>query len=124
MNKTKEFRLLGLTQEQHDFLYQYAQNQLGSKSRTKALLNLIDGAMQGDIGDESAQNLGLHEEENVDKSKKRIQVSLLAQDYDNLEKIAKHTDSSMQHYLRCMVRSHLYGKNELLGNEMEVLRPS
>ncbi|EGE22051.1 hypothetical protein [Moraxella catarrhalis] len=35
MTTGKEFRLLGLTQEQHDFLYEYAQNQLGSKSRTK-----------------------------------------------------------------------------------------
>ena len=39
------FKLLGLTQDHKDFLYRYAQNELGSSSRTKAILALIDKAM-------------------------------------------------------------------------------
>lgn len=40
------FKLLGLTQEHKDFLHRYAQNELGSSSRTKAILALIDKAMR------------------------------------------------------------------------------
>lgn len=46
------FKLLGLTQDHKDFLYRYAQNELGSLSRTKAILALIDRAMR----DEQVQN--------------------------------------------------------------------
>lgn len=46
------FKLLGLTQDHKDFLYRYAQNELGSSSRTKAILALIDRAMR----DEQVQN--------------------------------------------------------------------
>lgn len=40
------FKLLGLTQDHKDFLHRYAQNELGSSSRTKAILALIDRAMR------------------------------------------------------------------------------
>ena len=46
------FKLLGLTQEHKDFLYRYAQSELGSSSRTKAILALIDNA----ILDEKSNN--------------------------------------------------------------------
>nr|WP_012477709.1 hypothetical protein [Moraxella bovis]BAD83749.1 hypothetical protein [Moraxella bovis Epp63] len=46
------FKLLGLTQDHKDFLHRYAQNELGSSSRTKAILALIDRAMR----DEQVQN--------------------------------------------------------------------
>lgn len=46
------FKLLGLTQDHKDFLHRYAQNELGSSSRTKAILALIDNAMR----DERVQN--------------------------------------------------------------------
>lgn len=124
MTTGKEFRLLGLTQEQHDFLYEYAQNQLGSKSRTKALLHLIGEKMNGATVIDRVKQERLDEPSTNSKDTKRIQFSVLQADYDNLTKIAKSTDSSIQHYLRCLVRSNLYGKYELLGFEMENLRRS
>lgn len=42
------FKLLGLTQDHKDFLHRYAQNELGSSSRTKAILTLIDRAMRAE----------------------------------------------------------------------------
>lgn len=118
------FLLKGLTQKQHDFLREYAQNQLGSKSRTKALLHLIDEKMNGATVIDGIKQERLDEPATSSKDTKRIQFSVLLADYDNLEKIAKSTDSSIQHYLRCLVRSNLYGKYELLGFEMENLRRS
>lgn len=57
------FKLSGLTQDHKDFLYRYAQNELGSSSRTKAILALIDKAMrveatqnQNDFADENSQD--------------------------------------------------------------------
>lgn len=135
--KNKEFRLLGLTQEQHEFLYQYAQNQLGCKSRTKAVLHLIKQAMN-ENGDISAYNGDLNpvsypntetmpeapysaNESHIDTQKptKRIQFSILAQDYAKLAQICAQTDSSIQHFLRCMLKSTLNQQHELLGAELE-----
>lgn len=124
MTTGKEFRLLGLTQEQHDFLYEYAQKILGSKSRTKALLHLVDEKMNGTAAIDRIKQERLDEPPPSSKDTKRIQFSVLQADYDNLAKIAQSTDSSIQHYLRCLVRSNLYGKYELLGFEMENLRRS
>lgn len=124
MTTGKEFRLLGLTQEQHDFLYEYAQKTLGSKSRTKAILHLIDEKMNGTAAIDRIKQERLDEPLTSSKDTKRIQFSVLQADYDNLTKIAQSTDSSIQHYLRCLVRSNLYGKYELLGFEMENLRRS
>ena len=42
------FKLLGLTQDHKDFLHRYAQNELGSSSRTKAILAIIDKAMDAE----------------------------------------------------------------------------
>lgn len=44
------FKLLGLTQAHKDFLHRYAQSRLGSSSRTKAILALIDKAMREELG--------------------------------------------------------------------------
>lgn len=52
MSSSYSFLLNGLTQEHKDFLHRYAQNELGSSSRTKAILALIDRAMR----DEQVQN--------------------------------------------------------------------
>lgn len=124
MTTGKEFRLLGLTQERHDFLYEYAQKILGSKSRTKAILHLVDEKMYGTAAIDRIKQERLDEPPPSSKDTKRIQFSVLQADYDNLAKIAQSTDSSIQHYLRCLVRSNLYGKYELLGFEMENLRRS
>lgn len=118
------FLLKGLTQEHRDFLRNFAQNVLGSKSRTKAILHLIDEKMNGITAINSIKQEKLGEPPSSSKDTKRIQFSVLQADYDNLAKIAKSTDSSIQHYLRCLVRSNLYGKYELLGFEMENLRRS
>lgn len=118
------FLLKGLTQEQHDFLREYAQKTLGSKSRTKALLHLIDEKMHGASAIDRVKQERLDEPPPSSKDTKRIQFSVLEADYDNLAKIAKSTDSSIQHYLRCLVRSNLYGKYELLGFEMTNLKRS
>lgn len=42
------FKLLGLTQDHKDFLHRYAQNELGTSSRTKAILALIEKAMHAE----------------------------------------------------------------------------
>lgn len=63
MSSSYSFLLNGLTQDHKDFLYRYAQNELGSSSRTKAILALIDKAMcaeatqnQNDFSDKNSQN--------------------------------------------------------------------
>ena len=47
MNEDKKISLKvrGLTPEQKEFLYQYAKDELGCRSRTKAILHLIDEKM-------------------------------------------------------------------------------
>lgn len=50
------FKLLALTQEHKDFLQRYAQNRLGSSSRTKAILALIEDAMRSERRGNSDQN--------------------------------------------------------------------
>ena len=58
------------------------------------------------------------------KERKKFQISLIKNDYDNLEKLSKNSDSSIQHYTISLIRNHLYKGHELLGNEIEVLRKS
>lgn len=48
MSSSYSFLLNGLTQDHKDFLHRYAQNELGSSSRTKAILALIDKAMRAE----------------------------------------------------------------------------
>ncbi|OOR90547.1 hypothetical protein [Moraxella bovis] len=57
------FKLLGLTQDHKDFLHRYAQNELGTSSRTKAILAIIDKAMdierltsQDDFGNQNSKD--------------------------------------------------------------------
>lgn len=45
MSQNAAFLLHGLTQEHKDFLYSYAQKNLGSSSRTKAIIAIIDDLM-------------------------------------------------------------------------------
>lgn len=44
--QTSSFLLKGLTQEHRDFLREYAQKNLGSSSRTKAIIAIINDLMQ------------------------------------------------------------------------------
>ena len=89
------FLLKGLTQEQHDFLYEYAQKTLGSKSRTKAILHLIDEKMgneQKKIGNIAPSMKA------TNGKKKRLQISLREAEYNLLDEFTKSNDTSIQFY--------------------------
>lgn len=124
------FKLHGLTQSQKEFLQRYAQDSLGSHSRTKAILDLINKAMDAEINKQYAHHHSLEtpffEKPMVERGgeKKRLQLSLRATDYDNLATLAKETDSSIQYYLIALIIKHLYQQKRLLGNEFELLRQS
>lgn len=123
MNEDKEkssLKVRGLTPEQKEFLYQYAQNELGCRSRTKAILHLIDEKM----GKEPTPKEYDYQPIDEPKKRKRVQISLLPQDYDNLQKAAQMSDSSMQHYLIKLLVSNLYNEKILNGTEYELLRKS
>lgn len=45
-------------------------------------------------------------------------------EYLDLETASKNSDSSMQYYIRYLIRKDLYDTKILLGNELEVLRKS
>lgn len=123
MNEDKEkssLKVRGLTPEQKEFLYQYAQNELGCRSRTKAILHLIDEKM----GVEPTHKEYDYQPTGEPKKRKRLQLSLLPQDYENLKKAAQMSDSSMQHYLIKLLVSNLYNEKILNGMEYELLRKS
>lgn len=124
------FKIHGLTQSQKDFLQRYAQDKLGSHSRTKAIIDLINKGMQIEINEPHTHH-HLPEKPFFDKpvveqggEKKRLQLSLRASDYENLAILAKKTDSSIQYYLIALIIKHLYQQKRLLGNEFELLRQS
>ena len=112
----------GLTDKHKDFLYAYAQEKLGSRSRTKAILALINEKMTND----QVMNKQPIQQENLTSNKKvRIQFSLREHDYNLLCEIVKNTDSSIQHYIISVILNLLYDdKVRLLGNEIEQLKKS
>lgn len=123
MDEDKEkysFKVRGLTHEQKEFLYQYAQNELGCRSRTKAILHLIDEKM----GVEPTHKKYDYQSTGEPKKRQRLQLSLLPQDYENLQKAAQTSDSSMQHYLIKLLVKDLYNEKILNGTEYELLRKS
>lgn len=127
MSDGSVFKLVGLSDQQKQFLYTYAQQVLGTKSRTKAILSLITNAMTSlptqtlSINDQSKQPML----QDLSQAKKRIQLSLSPQHYILLSEVAKNTDSSIQHYIICMLLNNLYSdKIKLLGIEIEQLKKS
>lgn len=119
--KTKSSLLIkGITQEQKDFLYQYAQENLGTRSRTQAVLDLINEKMQSN----ETQKKAIFERKKQANGRKRLQLSLLENDYNCLKQVADKTDSSMQHYLIKLLIMDLYGERLLSGEEYEILRKS
>ncbi len=56
--------------------------------------------------------------------KKQFKIQLLEHDFNNLALLAENRKSSSHHYLRCLLRNHLYKEHELLGDEIEILRGS
>lgn len=67
MSQNTAFLLHGLTQEHKDFLYNYAQKNLGSSSRTKAIIAIIDDLML------SERRLDDNQKNRDDITKKAIQ---------------------------------------------------
>lgn len=120
MVKKSQFLLKGLTLEQKKFLKQYALEKTGKHSVTQGLLALVNEAMN----QSSIKAMVFEEPKEYLKEKQRVQLSLFRHDYEKLEELAKNTDSSIQHYIKCLIRNNLYGKYELLGYEMEALRKS
>lgn len=55
MAQNTTFLLNGLTQDHKDFLHRYAQSKLGSSSRTKAILAIIDKAMTAEQSEKKSQ---------------------------------------------------------------------
>ena len=116
------FKLLGLTDRHKAFLYEYAQKELGSKSRTKAILSLINEKMQ-----QVAMPVIVPEQTDdvQSRAKKRVQISLRLHDYNILNEITKNTDTSIPYYIIRLILNNIYSKNiKLLGNEIEQLRKS
>lgn len=120
MTKKTDLLVKGLTQEQKDFLYEYAQKNFGSRSRTKAIIELINKEMDKEPKD----NVTIPEPEIHSKNKKRVQFSIRESDYNNLKKIAIDNDSSIQHYIISLILKDLYAKQLMLGSELELLRKS
>lgn len=99
----------------------------GKRSINQGILTLIDEKLQHEgsaVTKDASVLLPLEELTAQIANKKRVQFSLIKTDYEAIEKIAKQTDSSIQHYIICLIRNHLYNKHELLGNEIEQLRKS
>lgn len=112
--------LNGITESQKDYLYKYAKNHLGCRSRTKAILHLIDK----DMGLAEAKSTSEIPTISASKKRQRIQISLLPEDYLELEKRAKILDSSMQYYIISLILKDLYNVKRLNGLDYEVLRKS
>lgn len=128
MTSKSHFKLAGLTDQHKDFLKNYATVKTGKRSITQGIIALINEKMQQDstvISEQAKLLLPFKEQSSKGSTHKgRVQISLIKSDYDSLEKLAKKNISSIQHYIICMIRNHLYNKHELLGNEIEVLRKS
>nr|WP_145951628.1 plasmid mobilization relaxosome protein MobC [Moraxella osloensis] len=125
--KKPVFKLLGLTEEHRQFLKDHAKKTHGTENMTRAIIDLINEKM-GKNGEEAFASLTQDKTPALTKTgrkqRKKMQLSLVTSDYDNLEKLAKNSDSSPQNYTISLIRNHLYKGHELLGNEIEVLRKS
>ncbi len=126
-----------MTEEQRQFLKEYAQNSFGSSNMTRAIFEIINEKMTEGKEEATPKNFpksyffpntqtqkSMLEEQKPKKTKKKFQISLTAYDYFSLVKLAEKTDSSLQHYTISLIRNHLYKRHELLGNEIEFLRKS
>lgn len=87
------FKLLGLTQDHKDFLYRYAQSELGTSSRTKAILALIDKAMR-------AEQAGKESKLDIQKPKDELRTQAIANKEayisNHQEQISKHNQQINQ----------------------------
>lgn len=121
MTKNKSLLVHGLSDQQKEFLYDYAQKELGSRSRTKAIIALIDKEM----GKEPKKIDYIAPLATVTNGKKkRLQISLREAEYNLLDEFTKNNDTSIQFYVVSLILKDLYNKDRLLGNEIEGLRKS
>ena len=103
-----QFTLRGLTKEHVMFLKNYAEQRLGTSVLSKAILALINEKMSIE---QAAQGELVPEQNLTVEKKKRIQFSLREHDYNNLVKIAKETDCSIQHYTTRLILNDIYSDN-------------
>lgn len=95
------FKLLGLTQRHKDFLQRYAQDKLGTTSRTKAIIELIEQQMM--LEEESKSSLNEiqkvaieeknkyieHHQNLIKQRQKDIQKATEEQNYDLIKKLSQ-----------------------------------
>ena len=114
-----------LTDQHKDFLYSYAEKELGSRSRTKAILHLINEKMAAADYNQASNKLKKDEFKPLKNGKKRIQISLRENDYIKLVAICNNTDTSPINYIIRIILSNIYSENvKLLGVEIEQLKKS
>ena len=129
MSEKAPLKVYGLTEEHKDFLYSYAEKKLGSRSRTKAILHLINEKMAGEKTQLPATKVfnssTLNPIKEGKEGKTRIQFSLRNSDYKSLVEVCESTDTSIYHYIIRLILSDIHLENNmLLGNQIEQLRKS
>lgn len=119
-----DFKVRGMTDDQKDWLYQYAKTKLGSRSRTKAILAIIQEKMAE--GQPASSNTAYQKKplSGTTNQRERVQISLQSQDYKLLQERAKNSDSSIQYYIISLILKDLYNLDRLNGQEIEQLRIS
>lgn len=121
MKENTSLLVHGLSDQHKEFLYDYAQKELGSRSRTKAIIALIDEKMGKEP--KKIDNIAPLTTATNGK-KKRLQISLREAEYNLLDEFTKNNDTSIQFYVVSLILKDLYNRDRLLGNEIEVLRKS
>ena len=121
MKENTSLLVHGLSDQHKEFLYDYAQKELGSRSRTKAIIALIDEKMGKEP--KKIDNIAPPTTATNGK-KKRLQISLREAEYNLLDEFTKNNDTSIQFYVVSLILKDLYNRDRLVGNEIEVLRKS
>lgn len=125
MKEKAPLKVYDLTDQHKDFLYSYAEKELGSRSRTKAILHLINEKMTGIDHNPLSNNLKKDDFKPLKNGKKRIQISLRQNDYIQLENFCNNTDTSPNYYIIRLILNSINPDNiKLMGNEIEQLKKS
>lgn len=128
------FKLLGLTQDHKDFLHRYAQNELGSSSRTKAILALIDNAMRdeksnnhNDILKNSLKNKAIknkqqyiqQHQQNIQNITQEITKAKLQKNYELAQKLSQKRVSVKKKRIQLSLPFYDYDYLEKLANNSQ-----
>lgn len=125
MKENAPLKVYDLTEQHKNFLYSYAEKELGSRSRTKAILHLINEKMTAADHNLALNNSKQGEFKTLKNGKKRIQISLRENDYIKLVAICDNTDTSPINYIIRVILSSIYSENiRLLGSEIEQFKKS